>query len=256
VRLDRSDINDWQPLWQSGFLTTFWLCSTALAAVVLWRRRRAVAIWQMAIVLVLAVASVRVSRLDAFYAIAVAMLLGPHLGAPRPASRPAMEWAPGPVFAGIAAAIGNTVGAAMQRPLWCVALDVSWAPERQAGAFVTANKLQGRLLTWFDWGQYVIWHLGPGLKVSVDGRRETVYSARFLREHDELDAHPDENAAMLASLNADYAWLPARMPLVRTLDAQGWVRIFTGETSVVLARRPGLFVNVPAPMGFGCFPGP
>ena len=28
----------------------------------------------------------------------------------------------------------------------------------------------------FDWGEYVIWHLGPQVRVSVDGRRETVYA--------------------------------------------------------------------------------
>ncbi len=25
------------------------------------------------------------------------------------------------------------------------------------------------------WSEYVIWHLNPGIKVSIDGRRETVY---------------------------------------------------------------------------------
>jgi hypothetical protein len=28
----------------------------------------------------------------------------------------------------------------------------------------------------FNWGEYVIWHAGPDVKVSMDGRRETVYS--------------------------------------------------------------------------------
>lgn len=256
VRIDRSDIVDWQPLWQSGFLTTLWLGSTALAGFVWWRHWRSVPFWQTAIVLCLALASVRVSRLDAFYAIAVAMLLGPHTGPKRPASELAVPWAPVPLFAGIVAAIGIIIAAATERPLWCVALDVGWAPERQAGEFLNANALEGRLLTWFDWGEYVIWHRGPNLKVSVDGRRETVYSAPFLQSHDQLYAHPDENLAMLTSLEADYAWLPAHLPLVRALDALGWVRIFAGEKSVMFARRPGTFVNVAAPVGFGCFPGP
>jgi hypothetical protein len=28
----------------------------------------------------------------------------------------------------------------------------------------------------FNWGEYVLWHAGPRVKVSMDGRRETVYS--------------------------------------------------------------------------------
>jgi hypothetical protein len=40
-----------------------------------------------------------------------------------------------------------------------------------ADSGVTAN-----LAVFFDWGEYVLWHAGPRVKVSVDGRRETVYS--------------------------------------------------------------------------------
>jgi hypothetical protein len=28
----------------------------------------------------------------------------------------------------------------------------------------------------FNWGEYLLWHAGPRVKVSMDGRRETVYS--------------------------------------------------------------------------------
>jgi len=35
----------------------------------------------------------------------------------------------------------------------------------------------------FDWGQYAIWHLGPEIQVSLDGRRETVYSDSIYKEN-------------------------------------------------------------------------
>lgn len=38
----------------------------------------------------------------------------------------------------------------------------------------------GNLVVDFDWGEYVLWRLGSRLKVSIDGRRETVYSAEAL----------------------------------------------------------------------------
>jgi len=34
----------------------------------------------------------------------------------------------------------------------------------------------GRMATWFDWGEYAIWHFGPAVKVSVDGRTSKVIS--------------------------------------------------------------------------------
>jgi hypothetical protein len=47
-----------------------------------------------------------------------------------------------------------------------------------ADSGVTAN-----LAVFFDWGEYVLWHAGPRVKVSVDGRRETVYSDLVYREN-------------------------------------------------------------------------
>ena len=35
----------------------------------------------------------------------------------------------------------------------------------------------------FDWGEYVLWHLSPQIKVSIDGRRETVYSDPIYAEN-------------------------------------------------------------------------
>ena len=88
------------------------------------------------------------------------------------------------------------------RKLTCVRLD-GWMPEREAGAFIAANRLTGRpdvvrLGT-------TIWHFGPGLKVSLDGRRETVYSDAFV-------THTQSNAEVLDDLRADYAWLPLSTP--------------------------------------------
>src|SRR5690606_14688422 len=49
-----------------------------------------------------------------------------------------------------------------------------------------AHAEEGRLVTFFDWGQYALWHFAPRLKVSMDGRRETVYSDARLAEHDAI----------------------------------------------------------------------
>ena len=39
------------------------------------------------------------------------------------------------------------------------------------------------MVTFFDWGQYAIWHKPDDLRVSMDGRRETVYSERSVDLH-------------------------------------------------------------------------
>src|SRR5262249_56337116 len=41
--------------------------------------------------------------------------------------------------------------------------------------FLRANAVGGNLATPFNWGEYVLWKLHPSVKVSFDGRYETVY---------------------------------------------------------------------------------
>ena len=51
----------------------------------------------------------------------------------------------------------------------------------RAVAVLKASGVRGNMAVYFDWGEYVLWHLGPGVKVSYDGRRETIYSDALRR---------------------------------------------------------------------------
>jgi len=44
-------------------------------------------------------------------------------------------------------------------------------------------KLTGNLANFFDWGEYIIWYVGPNIQVSSDGRRETVYTPQIQAEN-------------------------------------------------------------------------
>jgi hypothetical protein len=49
--------------------------------------------------------------------------------------------------------------------------------------FMKERQLAGNVLTDFGWGEYLIWHLAPDSKVFVDGRYDTVYPQRVLRDY-------------------------------------------------------------------------
>jgi hypothetical protein len=49
--------------------------------------------------------------------------------------------------------------------------------------FLRVNGVRGNLATPFDWGQYVLWKLHPAVKVSFDGRYETVYPEEVARDN-------------------------------------------------------------------------
>lgn len=53
-------------------------------------------------------------------------------------------------------------------------------PARTVEALASAG-VTGNAVVTFNWGEYIIWHLGPEVQVSIDGRRETIYTGDVLR---------------------------------------------------------------------------
>ncbi|HJZ73448.1 MAG TPA: hypothetical protein VKE51_17015 [Vicinamibacterales bacterium] len=239
VRPARADITEWQPVTRVPVIgLVLWLAPTAVALHAVWRRGRAVALWPLLTVALLAVGSFRVIRLVGFYALAVGFLIAP-LTAPDAADdvvrrvRPVSGWTWLRTAATCVALVAIAVGT-FGRTL---AMDADWLPEREAAVFVKTHDLSGRLLTWFNYGEYAIWHFSPALRVSMDGRRETVYSEEVRDRHWRIYNNQPEAVEEVARLDPDYVWLPASFPVVSRLEAAGWRPIFEGPRSVVLSRR-------------------
>jgi hypothetical protein len=260
VGLNRPNINDWRPLFESGSAVWLpWLMTATIAIVAFARRRRMIPASHASIVAALAVGSIRVNRLDIFFTLSVLMLVAGHIGASVPdrkTQRVAL-WSPRMIAAAAAVlVVAAAAGWHVRSSFMCLRLDGPWMPEREAGRFILENRLSGRMLTWFDWGEYAIWHFSPQIRVSLDGRRETVYSDAFVAAHLQLYFEPDSQQALLRRLAPDYAWLPVGVPLVTTLERLGWYREYSGPISVVLARRRGHAAPVAAATSRACFPGP
>ena len=104
--------------------------------------------------------------------------------------------------------------------------------------------------------QMVVGVGAAAIAVSLDGRRETVYSDSFVAAHLQLYFEPASQQDLLRRLAADYAWLPVGVPLVAALEHQGWSREYSGPISVVLARHDGSAAQAAPPISPACFPGP
>jgi hypothetical protein len=162
-----------------------------------------------------------------------------------------------------AVAMSLPVERMIARSLTCLELTPEWLPEPEATDLIRAGRLQGNVLTWFDWGEYIIWQFGPDLKVSIDGRRETLYSDELLASHYRFYRNESDAVGSLAvgfpeSLHADYIWLPRRFPVVDALRQHGWETAFEGPVSILFSRRAGprLAVADPRLSSPRCFPGP
>jgi len=106
-------------------------------------------------------------------------------------------------------------------------------------AFMQQNKLHGNLLPQFEWGSWILWHMGDAFKVYIDPRGELVYTdkqegdyARFFygMEGAEqlLDAYPHDYVLMgVDTKGAD---------LVR--KNWHWQVMYQDETAVLFKRLP------------------
>ncbi len=262
VEVGRADVMDWQPLTRWPILLIQWTVAAALVLAA-WRRRGWVASPLLLPAAALGVLALRVVRLEPFFAVTAVILIAPCVATLGPERLPLSQRPARADFVLVGAMflVGLLATGGMVRSrVECVTimgsdLKESWAPEAEAVAFLRDNSLEGRLLSYFDYGEMAIWHLAPKLRVSFDGRRETVYSEAVRKAQLRLysDA-PDANYVRL--LKADYIWLPHRLPIVDLLKREGWVVIFQGSRSVVLAPKPGPYAQPATWTGPRCFPGP
>lgn len=268
VGFSRPDILEWQPVYRLDFIYVVLWGLVSLALVIALQRGAAnhsLDLQAIAMPLMLAVASFRVSRLQGFFAISVVMLMGSQLRSVHP---PAAVQLPGPkaapwprmaVVLVIALAIISASVKAASENVGCVRMDSDKLPEPSITEVIAEHALRGRMLTWFSWGEYAIWHWGrEGILVSMDGRRETVYSNAAVADHLKFYFQPDARHTIVEKLQPDYIWLPAHLKVIEGLQKDGWHPIYSGDRSVLLAKtdvadRP---LKNERHTATRCFPGP
>jgi hypothetical protein len=264
VALSRPDISEWQPIYGSFFDLLVWSVAVCLAASLLVMHRRTARWSYVAIIAMTAFASFPVSRVIPFLVLSVALLAGSEVVSAQSsrrdvAAQPAHKYF---TLVTMAASLPILIVGVIEtsRSAGCISIDApkSWGvPDAGAARYMIAGGLAGRMVTFFDWGEYAIWHFSPRLRVSIDGRRETVYSRSLREDHLQLYAGTLQGLKFLESLDADYIWLPTSAPVVQVLEQQGWIRLFEGPSSVVFGRvalrTPPSLSPVSGPR---CFPGP
>jgi hypothetical protein len=259
VRMSRA-IQEWRPLLTTPVIAWIpWLVvviGVTLSAV----SKKRPPVDRLAIIAVLAYAGFRVERVAPMCVVAAVILMSPTVVAEwHAAARPFA-----PLSRGTAAALAlSMVGlaavsvTAIARTASCIPIYGYWIPDRIAGRALVDGKAQGTIVTWFDWGEYAIWHFSGSLRVSLDGRRETVYSDAVLRNHEAMNAATPEGVAYLQQLNPTYVWLPASQArLAAWLKTHRYrLDVQTAQSFVAVREdQPVLHVS-DAPLT-SCFPGP
>jgi hypothetical protein len=252
-----ADVSEWAPVWsRAAGLAALWIWMGLAALVWLIRRRIDAPRWAWAWTILTLAAAARSRRLLAFAAVTAALLLLPNW---RSAAALALPRWSGPRRAAAAAVLAAATAVALSFVVPtadCFPPASGWrAPEADAVRFIRDSGITGNAVVHFDFGEYAFFHLRDRIKVSIDNRRETVYSDRVLQDH--LRFYAGEDAGYPDRLRADIVWLPASLTtVVNGLESRGWIRRFEGPDTIVLLKSPGPIVKGEPARSTPCFPNP
>lgn len=113
-----------------------------------------------------------------------------------------------------------------------------------AVALLKQGGVSGNLAIEFAWGEYVIWHLGPQIKVSMDGRRETVYSTAIYRQYMNFIFGVDDWDALLRQHWTDMALVKKHGPVYNLLKLKpDWFIIYEDSKSALFVNRNSSLVE-------------
>jgi hypothetical protein len=206
------------------------------------RTERRVAWRELVVLAPLVHLALQSTRNTPIFVIAATPVLGRVLADWRPG------WRPRTVAGRLAAGAGLAVAVAVA----CALSVGSWSPGQvgralapgfgtagpfpaEAVRFLDRSGGSGTLLNEYGWGGYLIWHLYPAYRVSIDGRMAVYGPARFLQHVTVTELRPGWRE-VVARLDPTLALLDTASPLARALRADGWTVLH--EDSVATVLRP------------------
>lgn len=115
----------------------------------------------------------------------------------------------------------------------------------KAADFIIARNLRGNMYNFYTWGGYLIWRLGPGRKVFLDGRNlnSAVFWEGSMIDNAFAPGGVQQWESLFEKYDVSYAVVPLELhgrqvPLVGSLTRDPrWLAVYIGDNSVVFTRR-------------------
>lgn len=250
----RPEITEWQPLViiSKYGITYITILTIALAGLFYSRRNR-----NPALIALFACASLlplMAYRHGSLFALVVAFVAGEHIGdawdrlsSGRRSSGDVSEIGrPRPWLTGLSVSVGIVLAILALPHFDCIRLDPQSGARypARAVALIKQSGVSGNLAIYFDWGEYALWHLSPRIKVSVDGRRETVFSPEIYLKNWQFYLGTGDWDALLREHETQMALVTkahAVFNLMRLTPA--WALVYEDPMSGLFVRNEWPLVN-------------
>jgi hypothetical protein len=112
--------------------------------------------------------------------------------------------------------------------------------------YIQQRRLSGKLLVYFDWGEYCLWKLYPQCRVAIDGRYETVYPPSVIKEYLDFFMVRKNWRNFLEHYPPDLILVQLRSRLHPLLSRDPQWRQVYADPGCVLFRRQGEVAARPA----------
>ena len=195
----------------------------------------------VAVAAVLLASAFKAQRNIAIATIAIVPVFAYHLGLllrPREAS-----------FAPAARAVPRAGRWIMELVIACVALgfarysgilkpgiDASGNPA-EAVDFMNSHGLVGNVLPNYAWGEYVLWHAQPGIRVFIDSRYDLGYPPKVIADFMALDRGKPGGVHTLVAYPTDFVLMKRDWPQSKLMDSQpDWRLIYSDDVARLYAR--------------------
>ncbi len=195
------------------------------------------------------------TRNVALAVIALAIPLARHASLalePTPAIQPTVGDEPPPALLAISALLIALVGGTFSNRL------KTWKPvPTGAVAFMERHGLHGNILNQFEWGEYLIWHVGNDSRVFIDGRCELVYPDKLIRRYAIFFFGLEGADGVLDAFPHDFVLIGPHAKAYDVVDKDSrWQLIYRDATAALFARAAlhgktglGSSIKVPGPDG-------
>ena len=175
------------------------------------------------------------TRNVALAVIALAIPLARHASLalePTPAIQPTVGDEPPPALLAISALLIALVGGTFSNRL------KTWKPvPTGAVAFMERHGLHGNILNQFEWGEYLIWHVGNDSRVFIDGRCELVYPDKLIRRYAIFFFGLEGADGVLDAFPHDFVLIGPHAKAYDVVDKDSrWQLIYRDATAALFAR--------------------